>query len=129
MTLRKQASTAYNCPGTEVVFTCVVNTTLLSWDIDFLNSPDIDRVAYLSSDPVGLLLSASSHGQFETWYHFNLTSKSPFTSTMTTVASADLSGATLLCQDGIATDPVHMDTLIVEIVPGIKLLSMVYRYL
>ena len=113
--MRKQTSAAYDCPGTEVVFTCVVNTTTLSWDIDCLSSSDIERVAYISSDPVGQLLSASSR---ETWYHFNLTSKSPLTSTMTTIASTELSGATLSCRDGIATDSFHRDTLTVEIVPG-----------
>ena len=117
-TLRKQLSAAYNCPGAEVVFTCVVNTTTLSWDIDFLRSSDIDRVAYFSSDPVGFSQRASSRGQIETLYHFNLTSKSPLTSTMTTIASTELSGATLSCRDGIATDSIHMDTLTVEIVPG-----------
>ena len=111
----KQANAAYNCPGTEVVFTCVVDSSTLSWNIDFLRSSDIDRVAYFSSDPVGHILSVSSRGQL---YQFNLTSKSPFTSTMTTIASADLSGATLSCADGIATDSVHMDTLVVEILPG-----------
>ena len=115
MTLKKQTSAACDCPGTEVVFTCVVNTTTLSWDIDFLSSSDIERVAYISSDPVGQLLSASSR---ETWYHFNLTSKSPLTSTMTTIASTELSGATLSCRDGIAIDSFHRDTLTVEIVPG-----------
>ena len=108
-----------------MAFTCVVNTSLLSWDIDFLSSSDIDRVAYFSSDQVGLLLSVSSRSQFETRYQFNLTSKSPLTSTMTTIASADLSGATLSCRDGIATDQVHVDTLIVEIVPGIELYIIV----
>ena len=112
-------NTAYTCPGMEVVFTCVVNTTMLSWDIDFLSSSDIDRVVYLPNDPVGHLLRASSHGQFETWYHFNLTSKAPLTSTMTTIVSADLHGSTLSCGDGIATGSVHADTLLVEIMPGI----------
>ena len=117
MTLKKQTSAAYDCPGTEVVFTCVVNTTTLSWDIDFLSSSDIDRVAYISSDPVGQSLSVSSRETLSQ-YHFNLTSKSPLTSTMTTIASTELSGATLSCRDGIATDSFHRDTLTVEIVPG-----------
>ena len=97
-----------------MVFTCVVNTTDLSWDIDFLSSPDINRVGYLPRDQVGTLLHAKSNG---TVYNFNLTSKSPLTSTMTTIASTDLSGATVLCQDGLAGSA-HMDTLVVEIVPG-----------
>ena len=94
----------------------MVNTTILSWDIDFLSGSGIDRVAYFSNDQVGFLLSASNRG---IQYHFNLTSKTPLTSTMTTVASADLHGSTLSCGDGIATDSVHADTLVVEIMPGI----------
>ena len=94
----------------------MVNTTILSWDIDFLSGSDIDRVAYLPSDPVGRLLSASS--QLGTQYLFNLTSKTPLTSTMTTIVSADLHGSTLSCGDGIATDSVHVDTLVVGIMPG-----------
>ena len=98
-----------------MVFTCVVNTTDLSWDIDFLSSCDIDRVAYSSSDPVGFLLRATSHG---TMYIFNLTSKSPLTSTMTTIASTDLSGTIVSCRDGFASSA-NMDTLVVEIIQGI----------
>jgi hypothetical protein len=112
-TLRKQGNAAYTCPGTQVVFTCVVNTTTLSWDIDFLSGHDIDRVVYLLNDPVGHLLSASKRGQFVTQYDFNLTSKSPLTSTMTTIVSADLHGSTLSCRDGVDTDhdSVHVYTL------------------
>ena len=99
-----------------MVFTCVVNTTTdLSWDIDFLSGRDIHRIAYSSSDPIGTPLHATSNGIV---YSFNLTSKSPLTSTMTTIASTDLIGATVSCQDGFTTNPAHMDTLVVEIVPG-----------
>jgi hypothetical protein len=118
VTLRKQASAAYTCPGTEVVFTCVVNTTILSWDIEFLSGSVIDRVAFLPNDPVGYLLRASNRDQLEIWYDFNLTSKSPLTSTMTTIVSADLYGSTLSCRDGVATNSVHVDTLVVENMPG-----------
>ena len=92
-----------------------MNTTELSWDIDFLNGPGIDRVAFISGDPIGLL---QSYGR-ETQYNFNLTSKckSPFTSTLTTNASTDLSGATISCRDGF-TSSAHIDILMVEIVPG-----------
>ena len=100
-----------------MVFTCVVNTTTdLSWDIDFLSSRDIDRVAYSSSDPIGTILHATSQG---TVYNFTLTSNSPLTSTMTTIASTDLSGAIVSCRDGFAASSANMDTLVVEIVPGI----------
>ena len=116
-TLRSQAGTAYSCPETEMVFTCVVNTNELSWDIDFLSSPDIDRVAYFASvDPIGHPQRASSRPQ-GTAYMFNLTSKSPLTSIMITNASTDLSGATISCQDGL-TGSFHIDTLVVELVPG-----------
>ena len=117
-TLRANRTMAYNCdsPGTKIVFTCVVTTTDLSWDIDFLNSPDIERILYVSDDPIGLLQSDTSHG-LETRYNFNLTSKSPLTSTMTTIASTDLSGVTISCRDGF-TSSAHIDTLVIEITPG-----------
>ena len=107
---------AYSCPGTEVVFMCVVNTTVLSWDIDFLNSPSIDRIAYFPDDLIGTQLHAAACG-LETRYSFNLTSKSPLTSTMTTIVSTDLYGATISCQDGFASSA-YTDTFMVEIVTG-----------
>ena len=109
-----------------MVFTCVVNTNELSWDIDFLSSPDIDRVAYFASvDPIGHPQRASSRPQ-GTAYMFNLTSKSPLTSTMTTNASTDLSGATISCRDGL-TGSFHIDTLVVELVPGIQTIMYYYH--
>ena len=112
-----RANRAYSCPGTEVVFTCVVNTTVLSWDIYFLNGDNFNRVSFYSSDSIGRYRQLSSHTSQGTVYTFNLTSKSPLTSTMTTIASTDLSGAMISCRDGI-TGSFHMDTLVVEIVPG-----------
>ena len=110
-----RANTAYSCPGTEVVFTCVVNTTVLSWDIYSLSGDNVNRVVFYPSDSIGRQLSSrTSQG---TVYTFNLTSKSPLTSTMTTIASTDLSGATISCRDGI-TGSFHIDTLVVEILPG-----------
>ena len=97
-----------------MVFTCVVNTTVLSWDIDFLSSHDINRVAYFPDDPIGRIQHATSQGAV---YNFTLTSKSPLTSTMTTIASIDLSGAIVSCRDGFASSA-NMDTLVVEIVQG-----------
>ena len=92
----------------------MVNTTVLSWDIDFLSGHDINRVSFFASDSIGRRFSPStSQG---TVYTFNLTSKSPLTSTMTTIASTDLSGATVSCQDGHGS--AHRETLVVEIMPG-----------
>ena len=112
-----RANRAYSCPGTEVVFTCVVNTTVLSWDIYFLSGDNINRVEFSPSDSVGRHRQLSPHTRQGTVYTFNLTSKSPLTSTMTTIASTDLSGATISCQDGVSGS-FHMDTLVVEIVSG-----------
>ena len=110
------AGRTYSCPGTKVIFTCVVNTTVLSWDITFLSShDDINRVSFFISDSIGRQFSPrTSQGMV---YTFNLTSKSPFTSTMTTIASTDLPGATISCRDGF-TSSAHVDTLVVETMPG-----------
>ena len=114
------ADRAYSCPGAEVKFTCVVNTTVLSWDIDFLGSrDDINRVLFDTSDFTGRQLNI--HTTQGTVYTFNRTSKSPLTCTMTTIASTDLSGATISCQDGHSSSA-HVDTLVVEIMPGIGLI-------
>ena len=114
------ADRAHSCPGSraEVIFTCVVNTTVLSWDIDFLgHRDDIDRVHFDTNDFIGKQLNVlTSQG---TVYTFNLTSKSPLSSTMTTNASTDISGATISCRDGHSSSA-HVDTLGVEIMPGIK---------
>ena len=104
-----------------MVFTCVVNTTVLIWDIDFLGSrDDIDRVYFDTSDstgPGGQYYNIQSEG---TVYIFNRTSKSPLTGTMMTIASTDLSGATISCRDGHSSSA-HVDTLVVGIMPGIGL--------
>ena len=83
----------------------------------FCPYPDIERMAYFPDDPIGSILHATS---LATLYTFNLTSKSPFISTMTTIASTDFYGATVSCGDGL-TDSAHghLDTLVVEIVQGI----------
>ena len=108
---------AHSCPGDEVVFTCVVNTTVLSWDIEFFGSRDnIDRVHFDINDFIGRQFNVrTSQGPV---YIFNLTSKSPLTSTMTTISSTDISGATISCRDGHSSTA-HVDTLVVEIMPGI----------
>ena len=112
-----RANRAYSCPGTEVVFTCVVNTTVLSWNIYFLSGDNINRLSFSLSDSIGRHGQLSPPTSQRTVYTFSLTSKSLLTSTMTTIASTDLSGATISCQDGISGS-FHMDTLVVEIVPG-----------
>ena len=112
-----RADRAYSCPGMEVVFTCVVNTTVLSWDIYFLSGDNINRVEFSPSDSIGRHRQLSPRTSQGTVYTFNLASKSPLTSIMTTIASTDLSGATISCQDGISGS-FHIDTLVVEILPG-----------
>ena len=71
----------------------------IHWGIDLLGIEDIDRVTYLAADPTGFHLEAANRGTGVV-YHFNLTSKSPLTSTMTTNTPTDLSGATVSCSDG-----------------------------
>ena len=93
---------------------CMVNTTVLSWDIDFLTGDDINRVLFFPSDHIGRQFEISPQTSQGTVYTFNLTSKSPLMSTMTTIASADFSGAAVSCQDGST----HMETLVVEILAG-----------
>ena len=102
-----------------MIFTCVVNTTGLSWDIDFLGShDDINRVYFDTNNFIGRQLNVLTDQGTE--YIFNLTSKSPLTSTMMTNASTDISGATISCRDGHSSSA-HVDTLVVEIMPGIIL--------
>ena len=73
---------------------------ILHWEIDFLSNWDIDRVAYLPTDPIGQHLVATNRGTGVA-YHYNLTSKSPLTSTLSTSAPTDLSGAIVSCSNGI----------------------------
>ena len=76
-------------------------TSTLHWDIDFLSHQDINRVVYLPTDPIGHNLVATNRGTGPgVVYHFNLTSKSPLTSTMSTSVPADLYGATVSCSEG-----------------------------
>ena len=74
-------------------------TSTLGWEIDFLSHQDIDRVVYLPTDPIGHNLVATNGGTGVV-YQFNLTSKSPLTSTMSTSTPTDLSGATVSCFEG-----------------------------
>ena len=105
---------AYSCPRTKIVFTCAVNTTVLSWGIDFLIGDGINRVSFFTSDRIGTQISPqTSQGAV---YTFNLASKSPLRSTMTTIASAELSGATVSCQDGYGS--ANTETMVVEIMAG-----------
>ena len=99
-----------------MIFTCVVNTTVLSWDVDFLGSrDDINRAYFDTNDFIGRQLNV--HTSQGTVY-FYLTSKSPLTSTMIINASTDISGATISCRDGHSSSA-HIDTLVVEVMPGI----------
>jgi hypothetical protein len=68
----------------------------VSWDIDFLSGPNINRVIYHHTDSIGNNLLAINRGD-DVLYYFNLTSMSPFTSTMSTSTPSDLSGATVSC--------------------------------
>ena len=90
----------------------------LRWDIDFLSSSNIiQKVEYLPDDPIGTLLHATIH---ETVYNFNLTSRSPLTSTMTTIKSTDLYGATVTCRSGFDTVSAPNAMLVVGVVQGIQ---------
>ena len=92
------------CSESEATFTCTVNESIaLHWSINFLSGNDIDRVTYLSTYPTGLVyLVANFEGTQSSFeYHFNLTSKSPLTSTMITDTPTDLSGATVSCSSGV----------------------------
>ena len=89
------------CSESEVRFTCTVNeSTTLYWGIDFLSDENVDRVTYFLSDPTGQDQSATNEGTGVV-YNFNLTSKSPLTSTMTTDTPTDLSGARVSCSNGV----------------------------
>ena len=102
------------CSESEVSFTCTVNEiSTLRWGIDFLSDhKDIDRVIYLPTDPIGHSLVATNRGTGVN-YHFNLTSKSPLTSTMSTSTPTDLSGATISCSNGYGVqNSVDMATLL-----------------
>ena len=79
----------------------MTESTTLLWGIDFLSGDDINRVTYQSgTDPIGQEY-ATKRGTAGDIYHFNLTSKSPLSSTMTTNIPTDLSGATVSCSNGL----------------------------
>ena len=79
----------------------MTETSTLSWEIDFLSDhKDIDRVVYLHTDPIGHNLVATNGGTGVVYY-FNLTSKSPLTSTMSTSTPTDLSGAIISCSNRV----------------------------
>ena len=89
----------------------MTESTTLHWDIvRFSSGLDIDRVVYFCTDPIGHDLLAINHGTGVA-YHFNLTSKSPLTSTMSTSTPADLSGATVSCSEGQQISADNMATL------------------
>ena len=74
----------------------------MHWDIHFSGDNMIDRVIFLR-DTIEGPISVTTPGT-GVIYHFNLTSKSPLTSTMTTDTPTDLSGAKVICSDEINTD-------------------------
>jgi hypothetical protein len=89
------------CSESEISLTCTVNeTSTLHWKIDFSSGQILDRLVYLPTDPIGHQLVATNRGT-GVEYHFNLTSKSPLTSTMSTSTPSDLSGATVSCSNGV----------------------------
>ena len=89
------------CSESQASFTCIVtdSSTALLWDVDFLSGSDINRVTFVIGDPIGREFSPMNRGTGIV-YKFNLTSKSPLTSTMITNTPTDLSGATVSCSDG-----------------------------
>ena len=89
------------CSESEVTFICSVNESeTLRWDIDFSSGHLIERVAFSQSDTIGQVQTPThDHEGTRVAYHFNFTSKSPLTSTMTTSMPTDLSGATVSCSD------------------------------
>ena len=101
----------------EVVFTCVHGEHDCSvLGRTPLSGRDIDRVLFFQSHSIGMQVSPqTSQGTVLT---FRLISKSPLTFTMTTIASTDLSGATISYHDGIPGSLHYNDTLMVEIVSG-----------
>ena len=110
-----EENTISSCLGSEVIFTCTVNQTdTIQWEIDFLTIPDINRVGYFQNDPVGQRLQAFSE---DIVINFNLTSKSPLTSTMTTIASPDLYGAKVSCLDGLSSEA-QVDSHVIDAVLG-----------
>ena len=89
------------CSEFEATFTCTVTESMnLRWRIGFLSGVNIDRVQYSLGDQIGLGQYGTNQGTGVV-YHFNLTSKSPLTSTMTTSTPTDLSGATVSCSNGL----------------------------
>ena len=92
----------------------MTESTTLHWGIDFSSGQsleDIDRVVYLPTDPIGRDMVATTRG---TVYHFNLTSKSPLTSTMSTNTPTDLSGATVSCSINGEQNSPDMATLVLH---------------
>ena len=78
----------------------MTESTTLRWDVDFLSGDDINRVTFFLGDAIGREFSPMNRGTGVV-YKFNLTSKSPLSSTMTISTPADLSGATVSCSSGV----------------------------
>ena len=75
-------------------------TTSLHWSIDFSSGKNLHRVTFLPGDPTGQHLLAINSGTGIV-YHFNLTSRSPPTSIMTTNTPTDLFGTIVSCSDAV----------------------------
>ena len=84
-------------------FTCIVNEPAMHWEIHFSGDNMIERVNFFLSDTIKRPISVMNVGT-GVIYHFNLISKSPLTSTMTTDTPNDLSGAKVICSDEIDAD-------------------------
>jgi hypothetical protein len=98
------------CSESEAIFTCVVmeSKLIMSWDIDFQDVADdnINRVLFIRGEgPTELTFIHNRGLQVGVEYRFMVTSLSPFTSTMTTNTSTDLSGAIVSCSDGPSRHP------------------------
>ena len=89
-----------NCSEFQARFTCIVHElTTLRWDIYFINDFMINGVSFYQNDNIGRHFRPKNVGT-DVAYHFNLTSTSPLTSTMTTDTPTDLSEAIVSCSDG-----------------------------
>ena len=96
------------CSKSRITLTCTlqVGKETLQWVISKSKMDIIDdRIVYLSSDRIGLELE---HTEDDLHIEFNLTSRSPLTSTLT-ANSSNLFGTTVSCLDEIdSPKPAHM---------------------
>ena len=102
------------CSKSRITLTCTlqVGKETLQWVISKSNVDIInDRIVYLSSDRVGLELQ---HTEDDLHIEFNLTSRSPLTSTLTANLS-NLFGTIVSCLDEIdSPKPAHRASIAVH---------------